>query len=130
MIVKSGFLRKLGWAGFMSMTLAVFAAGQTQTPAQKYEALLGSWDVQAEGVSYTFVFEFFIENGVLMGKYTGSSGTTKMDNLTFEDNNLRFSVTVSTMTLSFEAIVDGEKLNGQVTLQYGQADITGQKRKK
>lgn len=130
MIVKPGFLRRSGWAAFMSMTLAVFAAGQAQTPAQKYEAVLGSWDVQAEGVSYTFVFEFFIENGILMGKYTGSAGTSKMDNLTFENHNLRFSVTVNTMTLNFEAIVDGERLTGQVTLQYGQADITGQKRKK
>ena len=120
----------MGVTCLLSLTLAAFAGGQAQTPAQKYGALLGSWDVQAEGLSYTFVFEFFIENGILMGKYTGSSGTSKMDNLTFENNNLRFSVTVNTMTLNYEAIIDGEKLTGQVTLQYGQADITGQKRKK
>lgn len=120
----------MGVTCLLSLTLAAFAGGQAQTAAQKYEALLGSWDVQAEGVSYTFVFEFFIENGVLTGKYTGSAGTSKMDNLTFESHNLRFSVTVNTMTLNFEAIIDGEKLTGQVTLQYGQADITGQKRKK
>jgi hypothetical protein len=53
-----------------------------------------------------------------------------MDNLTFENNILRFSVTVNTMTLDYNAIIDGDKLSGQVTLQYGQADISGQKRKK
>ncbi|MGZ7045949.1 MAG: hypothetical protein ACXVJK_06475 [Candidatus Aminicenantales bacterium] len=104
--------------------------GQTQTPAQKYDALLGTWDVKTEGASYTFVFEFSLEDGVLKGKYTGSSGTTKMDNLTFENNILKFSVTVNTMALDYSAVIDGDKLSGQVTLQYGQADISGEKRKK
>jgi hypothetical protein len=112
------------------MTLTALSSGQTQTPAQKYEALLGTWDVQTEGASYTFVFEFILEDGILKGKYTGSSGTAKMDSLTFENNILKFSVTVNTMTLDYAAAIDGDKLTGQVTLQYGQADISGQKRKK
>jgi len=112
------------------MMVMTLSPGQAQTPDQKYEALLGIWDVQTEGASYTFVFEFILEDGILKGKYTGSSGTTKMDNLTFENNILRFSVTVNTMTLDYNAIIDGDKLSGQVTLQYGQADISGQKRKK
>lgn len=121
------FLFLTGLSVMMVMTLS---PGQAQTPDQKYEALLGIWDVQTEGASYTFVFEFILEDGILKGKYTGSSGTTKMDNLTFENNILRFSVTVNTMTLDYNAIIDGDKLSGQVTLQYGQADISGQKRKK
>jgi hypothetical protein len=117
-------------AGLSVMTLTALSPGQTQTPAQKYEALLGTWDAQTEGASYTFVFEFFLEDGLLKGKYTGRSETTKMDNLTFENNILRFSVTVNTMALDYTAVIDGDKLSGQVTLQYGQADISGQKRKK
>jgi hypothetical protein len=81
-------------------------------------------------MSYTFIFEFFLEDGVLKGKYTGSSGTSKMENLTFENSTVKFTVTVNTMTLDYTAAIDGDSLSGQVTLQYGQADITGKKQKK
>jgi hypothetical protein len=116
--------------GLSVMMLTAPSPGQTQTPAQKYEALLGTWEAQTEGMSYTFIFEFFLEDGVLKGKYTGSGGTSKMENLTFENNIVKFTVTVNTMTLDYAAAIDGENLSGQVTLQYGQADITGKKRKK
>ncbi|MGA2532122.1 MAG: hypothetical protein ABSG19_03700 [Candidatus Aminicenantales bacterium] len=130
MMVRRGTWGAILLAGISVMMLTAGSAGQTQTPAQKYDALLGMWDVKTEGASYTFVFEFFLEDGVLKGKYTGSSGTTKMDNLTFENNILKFSVTVNTMALDYSAVIDGDKLSGQVTLQYGQADISGEKRKR
>lgn len=116
--------------GLSVMMLTALSSGQTQTPAQKYEALLGTWEAQAEGMSYTFIFEFFLEDGVLKGKYTGTSGTSKMDNLTFENSTVKFTVTVNTMTLDYTAVIDGDNLSGQVSLQYGQADITGKKLKK
>jgi hypothetical protein len=115
--------------GLSVMMLTTLFPGQTQAPAQKYEALLGTWEAQAESMSYTFIFEFFLEDGVLKGKYTGTSGTSKMENLTFENNTVKFTVTVNTMTLDYTAVIDGDNLSGQVTLQYGQADITGKKRK-
>jgi hypothetical protein len=127
MITKNEKLGILLIAGLSVMMLTAPAPCQTQTPAQKYEALLGTWEVQAEGVSYSIIFEFFLEDGVLKGKYTGSAGTTRMDNLTFEKNLVRFSVNVSTMTLDYSAIIDGDKLSGQVSLEYGQAEITGKK---
>ena len=116
--------------GLTIMLLTALSPAQTKTPAQKYEALLGTWEAQAEGMSYTFIFEFFLEDGVLKGKYTGSSGTSKMENLTFENSTVKFTVTVNTMTLDYTAAIDGDSLSGQVTLQYGQADITGKKQKK
>lgn len=126
--------QEIPWA-FLLMCLSVImlaglTSGQMQTLAQKYEALLGTWEAQAEGMSYTFVFEFTLEDGVLKGKYTGSSGTSKMENLTFENSTVKFTVTVNTMTLDYTAVIDGDNLSGQVSLQYGQADITGKKRKK
>lgn len=133
MSIKSRCFRRSALVALIGMSLAAAAAGQTgqQPPASRYEPLLGAWDVQAEGMPYTFVFEFSLENGVLKGKYTGSSGSSApMEDLTFEKNTLKFTVNLSAMTLNFEAVVDGEKLSGLVTLQYGQADITGQKRKK
>jgi hypothetical protein len=126
--------QEIPWA-FLLMCLSVImlaglTSGQMQTLAQKYEALLGTWEAQAEGMSYTFVFEFTLEDGVLKGKYTGSSGTSKMENLTFENATVKFTVTVNAMTLDYTAVIDGDNLSGQVSLQYGQADITGKKRKK
>ncbi len=130
MMARKGNLWSLFLAGLSVLALTSLSISQTQTPDQKYQTLLGTWDVQTEDASYTFIFEFFLEDGLLKGKYTGSGGTTKMDNLTFENNILRFSVTVNTMTLDYSAAIDGDKLSGQVTLQYGQANISGRKRKK
>jgi hypothetical protein len=117
------------FAGLAVIFLAALSPGQTQSAARKYEALLGTWEAQAEGMPYTFVFEFALEDGVLKGKYTGSSGTAKMENLTFENNTVKFTVTVNTMTLDYTAVIDGDNLSGQVSLEYGRADITGKKRK-
>ncbi len=116
--------------GLIGLALSGFAGAQEKTPAQKYEALLGTWDAQTENASRTFVFEFSLKDGVLKGKYSGAAGSAEMEGLTFENNIVRFSVTVSGMELDYSAIIDGDKLSGQVTLQYGQADITGEKRKK
>jgi hypothetical protein len=123
-------LRTAALAAFWGLALAVFAPSQTQTPEQKYAALLGTWDAQTENASYTFIFEFSVKDGVLKGKYTGSAGTTDMENLKFENNLLSFSVNVNGMALDYSAVIEGDKLSGQVTLQYGQADISGKKREK
>jgi hypothetical protein len=130
MTTKGSRLWILLLTGLSAVMMTAPSPAQTKTPAQKYEALLGTWEAQAEGMSYTFVFEFFLEDGVLKGKYTGTSGTAKMENLTFENNTVKFTVTVNTMTLDYTAVIDGDSLSGQVSLQYGEADITGKKRKK
>jgi hypothetical protein len=130
MTIKKTNLWILLVTGLSAMMITALSPAQTKTPAQKYEALLGTWEAQAEGMSYTFVFEFFLEDGVLKGKYTGTSGTSKMEDLTFENNTVKFTVTVNTMTLDYTAVIDGDDLSGQVSLQYGEAGITGKKRKK
>jgi len=116
--------------GVLALALSALAGAQEKAPEEKYKALLGTWDAQTESASRTFVFEFFLKDGVLKGKYTGAAGSAEMEGLTFENNTVRFSMTVSGMELEYSAIIDGDKLTGQVTLQYGQADITGEKRKK
>jgi hypothetical protein len=53
-----------------------------------------------------------------------------MANLTFENNTVKFSVTVGgDMVIDFSAIVAEDKLTGTLSLQYGEASITGAKRK-
>jgi len=108
--------------------ITLSSAGAVQ--AQKPEALLGTWDVKMEDGSREFVFEFSIEDGKLVGKYTGASGTSEMANLTFENNTVKFSVTVGgTMVIDFSAIVSEDKLFGTLSLEYGEAEISGSKRK-
>ncbi len=103
-------------------------AGAAQ--AQKLDALLGTWDVKTEEGGREFVFEFFVKDGKLAGKYTGASGTFDMANLTFENSTVKFSVTVGNgMVIDFSAIVAEDKLSGTLSLEYGDAAITGSRRK-
>ncbi len=97
--------------------------------SNKYEALLGKWDVQTEEGSYSFIFEFYMEDDDLAGKYTGTAGETRMENLSFEDNQLEFSVNVNEMTINFSAKIDGENLEGMLSLPYGETNIKGVRRK-
>ena len=112
----------------LSMTLQV-----TALQSQKYGPLLGIWDVETEGAQYTFVFTFYLEEGKLAGKFEGQSGETAMQNLKFEDQRVSFSVEVDAggqaMLIDFEATVSDEKLDGMLSLEFGEASITGTKRK-
>jgi len=110
------------------LIIALSAVGAVQ--AQKPETLVGTWDVKMEDGSREFVFEFSMKDGKLAGKFTGASGTSDMANLTFEENTVKFSVTVGNgMVINFSAIVAEDKLSGMLSLEYGEAPITGNKRK-
>ena len=97
--------------------------------SENYEALLGIWDVETEDGQYSFVFEFTVEDGTLKGVFTGSSGESDMLNLKFEENELSFSVDLSGMVIDFSATIEGDKLEGMLSLEYGEANISGSKRK-
>ena len=110
-------------AVFCFSTAVVFSAQE-----KTYEDLLGTWDVETESGDYTFTFVFFMDGETLKGTYTGSSGEAEMENLTFEDNTLKFSVDVS-MVIDFSATVEDDSLEGMLSMQYGEANITGNRRK-
>ncbi len=126
MTVKPRDLIAAGLAIVFLIGLSTAGAAQ----AQKLNALLGTWDVKTEEGGREFVFEFFVKDGKLAGKYTGASGTFDMANLKFEDNTVKFSVTVGNgMVIDFSAIVAEDKLSGTLSLEYGEAAITGSRRK-
>ncbi|MFC1564207.1 hypothetical protein ACFL6G_04680 [candidate division KSB1 bacterium] len=115
--------------------IIIIAPGSGFSQTEKYEVILGVWDVETDGMSYTFVFDFRIEGDSLVGTYISSSGDEiPMEDLTFEKNTLSFSVTVSmgpqSMLIDFSATVKGEELTGGLSMEYGDADITGIRRKK
>jgi len=107
---------------------SLMAAGASQ--ARTYDELLGTWDVKMEDGSREFVFEFALKDGQLAGKYTGASGTFEMTSLTFEGHSVKFSVTVGNgMVIDYSAIVAGDELTGTLSLEFGEAPITGRRRK-
>jgi hypothetical protein len=111
-----------------AFVLPGYTVGAAQ--AQKLDALLGTWDVKMEDGSREFVWEFTMQDGKLAGKHTGGSGTTDMADLKFEDGTVKFTVTVGgTMVINFSANVAEGQLTGTLSLEYGEAAITGTKRK-
>lgn len=101
--------------------------------SQQYDALLGEWDAETEGGQYTFVFKFFMQEGKLAGTFAGQSGEVEMQNLAFSDNKVTFTVEIDaggqSMAIDFEATIDGENLEGFLSMEYGEGNITGKKRK-
>ena len=111
--------------------IAVFcfsAASVFSAQAKKYEALLGTWDVETESGEYTFVFVFSMDGENLKGNYTGSSGDAEMENLSFEENKLKFTVDAG-IVIDFSATIEGDALEGMLSMEYGEANISGTKRK-
>ncbi len=115
---------------FGLVLLCLSMATVLNAQSKKYEVLLGTWDVQTEDGAYTFTFEFTMKDDALVGKFTGSSGEVEMAGLSFEDNQLKFSVDLNGMVIDFSAAVEGDSLEGMLSLEYGEANISGTKRKK
>ncbi|NTU51013.1 MAG: hypothetical protein HGA94_01040 [Candidatus Aminicenantes bacterium] len=117
-------------AGLTALALANLFPGQTKTPAEKYKALLGTWDTRRKGTDFTTVFVFTLEKGVLKGIYDPSMMAAKMTDLTFENNTVQFTVTSALWTLGVTAVIDGDNLSGQESWDWGEEihNITGKKR--
>ena len=111
------------------LCLGFFICGPLSAQEKSYEPLLGVWDAQTEDGAFNFTFEFKLEDGKLVGIYTGSSGETEMENLTYENKRLLFSVSLTSMTIDFEAMIEGDALEGSLSMEYGEANISGTKRK-
>ncbi len=111
------------------LLVTLLAAAQEK----KYEALLGEWDAQTEDGQYTFVFVFSMEEETLKGLFKGSTGDYEMEDLSFKDNELTFSVNIDaggqTMSIDFSATIEGETLKGFLSMEYGESNISGKKRK-
>ena len=98
-----------------------------------FEALLGEWDVQTSDGQYTFVFVFSMEGETLKGLFKGTSGDYEMEDLSFKGSELTFSVTIDaggqTMSIDYSATIEEDSLEGFLSMEYGDANITGKKRK-
>jgi hypothetical protein len=119
--------------GKISLIVCFLALPVLHAQPQDYGPLLGIWDVETEGGQYQFVFTFSLEDGNLTGTFEGQSGETAMQDLKYEDNRVTFTVEIDaggqTMVIDFEATVTGDSLEGMLALEFGEAAITGTKRK-
>jgi hypothetical protein len=109
--------------------VAALAAPAAGTQADKYGTLPGVWDARTEDGAFKFVFEFALEDGKLVGTYTGQSGAVAMKDLSYKDGVLSFSVDLSGMTIDFTASVVDDHMTGTLSLQFGEAAFAGTKRK-
>jgi hypothetical protein len=117
--------------GIILFSLAVIFPAVAQEMG--YKGLLGEWDVQTEDGQYTFEFVFSMEGETLKGLFKGTTGEYEMEDLSFEDNELKFTVTIEaggqSMTIDYSATIEGDSLEGFLSMEYGEANITGKKRK-
>jgi hypothetical protein len=124
---KNPFLTTM-WIVLFCLSVTFPAIAQEKN----YESLLGEWDVQTEDGQYTFVFVFSMEDGVLKGIFQGSTGEVEMEDLTYEDNQLTFTVNIEasgrSMPIDFSAMIEGDTLEGMLSLEFGDANISGKKR--
>jgi len=137
-IIKTKFLsmrctiNRRAFVIFFIQIFIIFSLTAFGVQAKQHEALLGTWDVGTESGSYRFVFNFSLLDGDLVGLYKGNAGETIMEELFFEDNKLSFYVIIDAidrdLILDFEATVTGNKLEGIISLEYGDANIVGKKR--
>jgi hypothetical protein len=109
------------------------AAAAQEKKDDPYKDVLGTWDVRTDDGAYTFVFKFFIDKGELAGLFTGQSGEVKMQNLKVDGTKVTFLVNVGAggqgMDINFTVFVAGDALTGQLALQFGEASVSGKKKK-
>lgn len=129
-------MKKLRNAALLFVVIGTFCLGMVSPSAvqeKEYEALLGEWDVQTEDGQYTFVFVFSMEGDALKGLFKGTTGEYEMEDLSFEDNQVSFTVNIDaggqTMAIDYTASIDGDSMKGYLSMEYGEANISGEKRK-
>jgi hypothetical protein len=119
----------IAWIVLFCLSVTFLAVAQEKD----YEALLGEWDVRTEDGQYAFVFTFSMEDGALKGMFQGSTGEVEMEDLTYENNELTFTVNIEadgrSMPIDFSATIEGDSLEGMLSLEFGEANISGKKRK-
>jgi hypothetical protein len=97
-----------------------------------YDALLGEWDVETEDGQFMFVFTFTMEDDTLAGIMEGPTGEVEMEDVSFEDSELLFSVTVDAggqvFVVDISATIEEDSLEGFLSMEMGEMNISGKKR--
>lgn len=131
--MKTHSLKRILLACALCAALILPLAAAQEKKDDPYKDVLGTWDVRTDDGGYIFVFKFFIENNELKGLFTGQSGEVKMQNLKVDGTKVTFLVNVGAggqgMDINFTVFVAGDEMTGQLVLQFGEANVTGKKKK-
>jgi hypothetical protein len=116
--------------GLVLFCLSVVLLGSAQEA--DYEALLGEWDVQTEDGQFLLVFIFSMEEDSIVGRMEGPSGEVDMEDISFEDNELMFTVTVDAggqmFIVDFSATIEDDTIEGFLSMEMGEMSFSGKKR--
>ena len=112
--------------------LCLYLAFPAIAQEMESDALLGEWDVQTEDGQFMFVFTFSMEDDTLAGMFEGPTGEVDMEAISFEDNELMFTVTVDAggqiVVVDFSATLEEDSLEGFLSMEMGEMNISGKKR--
>jgi len=129
---KQRWMRWLLAAALCAAPLTSALSAQEKKPDTTKD-LLGTWDAQTEDGGRSLVFKFFMEKDELKGLYTGQAGESKMEDLKVEANKVSFIVKIGggdqPMIINFTAFFTADEMNGMLSLQFGEANFSGKKRK-
>ena len=79
-----------------------------------------------------FVFTFTLENDTLAGVMEGPTGEVEMENISFEDSELLFSVTVDAggqvFVVDLSATIEEDSMEGFLSMEMGEMNFSGKKR--
>lgn len=116
----------------MALLVAAFVTPAT-LPAQNMKDFVGEWEstMETQRGTFTTTYSFWMDGDVLKGSLSGRMGETEIDEVTYMDGTISFSVTRSMqgneMTLSYSAkIVDGQ-MQGSMTTPRGEREFTATK---
>ena len=126
-------LFKLLFVASMVSVLSVPSAIGLIAQAEDYKALIGTWDVEITEMGMQMQFIFKMEDGLLEGKLEFEMGSGDMEQITFEDNNLTFLVSLDAggqvVNVEVSATVDEDKMTGTMFTEMGDVIFEGIKRK-
>jgi hypothetical protein len=110
------------------LSIALFGSAQETN----YDALLGEWDVETEDGQFMFVFTFTLEEDTLKGVFGGPTGDLDMEDISFEEDELMFTVTIDAggqmMIVDFSATIEENAMEGFVSTEMGEMNFSGKKR--
>lgn len=117
---------------FSVVFLLGLTAAETKAQTADYKALIGTWDIELTDVGYQMEFVFKMEDGELTGELIFEMGNGIMENITFENNELSFSVSIDaggqTVGVDVTATIEGNEMTGNMETDMGGSALTGTKR--
>ena len=116
----------------LALLVAAFVAPATLS-AQDMKDFLGEWEstIETERGTFTTTYSFWMDGDILKGSLSGRMGETDIDEVTYMDGTISFSITRNMqgneMTLTYSAKIVDEQMMGSMTTPRGEREFTATK---